>query len=279
MSALTETREIIRHPGTPAPQPWTTARGTASTRRVTLPKGAILMQAVADAMDAAGADSGVIEVDGLGIGPYRFVGPGPSSDGLHAAWYSPPRGGERATITHGTAIVGRRDGAWWLHCHAVWQDGDTAWCGHLLPDEVTVAEESTVTLHMITGAVFDVSMNEETRFPIFHPTRGTPQGNAVLAKLAPHKDITEALEEIAAAAGFAKARVLGIGSLIGAHFQQGASMASPISEVLILPGATTGTETHLPMHCVDPDDAQFSGALLRGKGPVCVTFELMLIEV
>lgn len=279
MNVTLDSREIIRHPGTPAPQPWTMARGTAKTLQVTLPKGAVLMQAVAEAMDAAGAESGVIEVGGLVIGPYRFVGPGPSSDGLHAAWYSPPRGGDRARITDGTAIVGRRDGAWWLHCHAVWQDGDTAWCGHLLPDEVTLAEEATVTLHMITGAVFDVSMNEETRFPIFHPTRGRDTGNAVLAKLAPHKDITEAVEEIAAAAGFARARVLGIGSLIGAVFHQGTPMASPISEVLILPGATTGAETHLPMHCVDPDDAQFRGAMVRGKGPACVTFELMLFEI
>jgi predicted DNA-binding protein with PD1-like motif len=278
MSLDSDTRSVIRHPGPPAPRPWTMARGTARSLRVTLPRGAVLMQAVAEAMEAAGADSGVIEVDGLEMGPYRFVGPGPSSDGEHAAWYSPPRGGARARITHGSAIVGRRDGAWWLHCHAAWRDATRSWCGHLLPDEVVLAEDSTVTLHMIEGARFAVSMNEETRFPIFHPEGDLPRGNAVLAKLAPHKDLSEGLAEIAEAAGFARARVLGVGSLIGARFLEGGDMASPISEVLVLPGALTGTESQLPVHCVDPDDAEFHGTLRPGGGPVCVTFELMLIE-
>lgn len=270
------TRDIIRHPGPPAPQPWTMAQGTARTLTVTLPKGAILMQAVADAMDAAGADSGVMVLDGMVMGPYRFVGPGPATDGIHAAWYSAPRGADRATILHGTAIIGRRDGAWWLHCHAAW-DGAAPLAGHLLPDEVTLAEDASVTLHAFTGGTFTVQMNEETRFPIFHPTGGTP-GNAVIAKLSPHKDAVEAVSEIAAAAGFRRAQVYGIGSLIGARFHTGAPMASPISEVLVLPGAFTANDTHLPVYCVDPSDAQFNGALLPGGGPVCVTFELMLIE-
>lgn len=278
MSALADSRAVIRHPGPPAEEPWTMARGQARSLRVTLPRGAVLMQAVAEAMDAAGAESGVIEVDGLVMGPYRFVGPGPSTDGEHAAWYSAPRGGARARITHGAAVVGRRDGAWWLHCHAAWQDETRHWCGHLLPDEVVLAEDSSVTLHVIEGAGFEVSMNAETRFAIFHPVRGQASGNAVLAKLAPHQDLSEALAEIAAAAGFARARVLGVGSLIGARFLEGGDMASPISEVLVLPGALTGSESHLPVHCVDPEDAEFHGTLRPGGGPVCVTFEVMLIE-
>lgn len=270
------TRDIIRHPGPPADQPWIMAQGTGRSLQITLPKGKILMEAVAEAMDAAGADSGAMVLDGLVMGPYRFVGPGPSNDGIHAAWYSAPRGGARATITHGTAMVGRRDGAWWLHCHAAWE-GKQPLAGHLLPHEVTLAEDATVTLHAINGACFDVSMNPETQFPIFHPTGGQP-GNAVIAKLTPHKDAHTAICEIAAEAGFESAHVYGVGSLIGARFAEGGDMASPISEVFVLPGATTGDTTDLPVHCVDPDDAQFNGSLLPDGGPVCVTFELLLMD-
>jgi len=72
--------------------------------------------------------------------------------------------------------------------------------------------------------------------------------------------------------------VYGIGSLIGANFTDAAPMLSPISEVLIPPGARFDGTLHLPMSCVDPAGGRFAGTLAAGRAPVCVTFELMLIE-
>lgn len=138
-------RDLIRHPGPKRSDRILSARGTVTTRTVTLPRGSVLMQAVAQAMDDAGCDSGVMVLDGLRIGPYRYVMPGPSHDADHAAWYSAP------------------------------------------------------------------------------------------------------------------------------------PMTSPISEVLIPPGAIWNGALHLPMECVDPDNGQYAGLLTKGHAPVCVTFEVMIV--
>lgn len=271
-------RDAIRHPGPAAIAPYSVARGAARRVQVTLPKGAVLMQAVSDAMDAAGCDSGIMVFDGLALGAFDFVMPGPSNDGVHAAWYSATHSRASGTITDGTAIVGKRDGAWWLHCHAVWTSENGREIGHLLPDAVTLAADCTVTLVAFDGGAFDVSMNEETLFPIFHPTGGTATGNAVIAKLNPHVDAHDAITRILSQTGFARATVYGIGSLIGAHFADAPSMASPISEVLIAPQATWDGALTLPMICVDPAGQQFAGELTPGTSSVCVTFELLVIE-
>lgn len=269
----------IRHPGPPVPDRITSARGHARRRSVTLPAGATLMGAVADAMGAAGCDSGVMVLDGLRLGAHAYVMPGPSPDADHAAWYSATHRGEGARLDHATATVGRRNGAWWLHCHAVWHGPHGAVCGHLLPDDVQVAEDATVTLHAFDGGGFEVRRDRETNFDIFHTTGGRAAGNALITRIAPHEDAHAALVTLAREAGFARAEVLGIGSLIGARFESGPSMVSPISEILITPGATwAGGALHLPVHCVDPAGGQFAGVLVPGGGPVCVTFEAMIIE-
>jgi len=272
----------IRHPGPPASAPFKTARGLCVTHRVRLGAGGSLMQHVADVMDAHGCDSGVIVLDGLRMGPYRYVGPDRSSDGVHAAWYSPPRAGAQATIGAGTAIVGRRDGAWWLHAHAVWtEDGHAALiAGHLLPDEVVLPETVEVTLHAFRGGAFEVSLNPETQFPIFHPTGGQNNGNAVIAKVNPHHDVSTSIRQIVRTAGFQAAEIFGVGSLIGASFTDGApSMISSISEVFVMQSARfEQDELALPMYCVDPEGGHFSGPLALGSSPVCVTFELLIIN-
>ncbi|MGQ3486807.1 hypothetical protein [Roseovarius pacificus] len=273
------TRDVIRHPGPPAPKPYVVARGRVRKLPVTLQGGRSLMDAVADVMEKTGSDSGVIVVDGMDIGPYDYVMPGPSDDGVHAAWYSATHHGSQARIRHGSAIVGKRDGAWWLHCHAVWEEGDSVKCGHLLPDDVTLPNDAGVVLYAFNGGAFDVSLNEETLFPIFHPVDGASDGNALIAKVNPHHDIHQTVSQIVRDAGFARAEVLGVGSLIGARFEAGAPMESPISEVVITPVAQWAEgELRLPMYCVDPDDGQFSGDIVAGGAPVCVTFELMVIE-
>lgn len=56
-------------------------------------------------------------------------------------------------------------------------------------------------------------------------------------------------------------------------------MESSISEVFVMEGAlVSGGKTHLPMFCVDPEGSHFQGPLVNGQSPVCVTFELMLID-
>ena len=273
-------KHLIRHPGPPATDRRRIVPGHAQRIELALPAGAVLMEAVAAAVGELGCDCAILLLDGLEVGPYHYVMPTlDSPDGRRAAWYSATHSGDRATLEHATATVGRRNGDWWLHCHAVW-DSETGRqkAGHLLPDRITIAAPGRATAFAFRGGGFEVMPCEETLFPLFRavPTRA-PEGpvNAAIMTLGPFEDLARATALAAAEAGLgADARLYGIGSLIGADFADAPALESPVSEVVLLPGATPG---HLPAHCVDPDGTMFRGRLLPGHAPVCITFEAMIV--
>ncbi|POF33562.1 PPC domain-containing DNA-binding protein [Roseibium marinum] len=273
---------LIRHPGPPTVPRRHVVSGFAEPLSFSLGKGAMLMSAIAEVMDAAGCDSAVVRLDGLVMGPYKFVMPDTSPDEEHVAWYSQTHDGQGATLTQGTAIVGRRNGEWFLHCHAIWDDpqhGRRA--GHLLPDQVTIGADYSGDGFRFEGGCFDVTADAETNFSFFRPRklRDTPAVNAAIVSLAPHEDLSTAVAELSGELELGNALVLGIGSLIGADFSDGSSMESPISEVLLLNGARNAGPQGpvLPTFCVDPDGNFFEGNIVPGKAPICVTFEMILV--
>lgn len=282
---MNDGRDRIRHPG-PAGSPRIhVAPGRARDVVLRLPAGAPLMAAVAAEMDRLGCDSAVADLGGLRIGPYSYVGPDRSPDDKHAAWYSATHRGAAATLAAATAVIGTREGAWWLHCHAHWDAETTApKAGHLLPDQVTIAEDAEIPALAFEGGRYNVVHDAETNFPFFRaqPTQSEPRPaappNAVIATIAPHEDLHAAIARIADRTGLKNARLMGIGSLIGAEFSDAPAMDSPISEALILRGATWSAAdgARLPMLCVDPAGDIFSGDLVPGGAPVCVTFEVIL---
>ncbi|MBD8893862.1 hypothetical protein [Roseibium litorale] len=274
---------LIQHPGPKTSPRRHVVRGLSAPLAFDLSEGMTLMAAVAAAMDKAGCDTAVIRLDGLKIGPYSYVLPDKSPDDEHVAWYSETHSGEEAVLQQATAIVGRRNGDWFLHCHAFWEDKNTGrHAGHLLPDQVTLAVHYTGTGHGFIGGCFEVTADAETNFSFFRPKPlvEAPRVNAAIICLAPHEDLATSVAELSAELGFDNPEVLGIGSLIGADFTSTPSMESPISEVLLLKGArggTQGSDPHLPMFCVDPEGGFFEGDIIRGGAPVCVTFEMILI--
>ncbi|PVB60107.1 hypothetical protein [Labrenzia sp. 011] len=273
---------LIRHPGPPTVPRRHVVTGAAEPLSFRLGKDEMLMDAIARTMDTVGCDGAVVRLDGLTMGPYKFVMPDTSPDEEHVAWYSQTHAGERAIVTQGTAIVGRRNGDWFLHCHAVWEDpqhGRRA--GHLLPDQVTIGAGYSGGGYRFDGGCFDVTADAETNFSFFRPRRLKDTGavNAAIVSLAPHEDLPTAVAELSGELGLGNSVVLGIGSLIGADFSEGPSMDSPISEVLFLNGARGGGPKgpFLPTFCVDPAGNFFEGAILPGKAPILVTFELLLV--
>jgi hypothetical protein len=271
-------RDVIRHPGPETQLRMVSAMGEVSQHRVCMNAGQILLSAIAQLMDNADCDSGMIVLDGVDIGPFDYVMPSYSNDNQHAAWYSETHSCKAARLNNATAIVGRRDGAWWMHCHALWDAENGVGMGHLLPDKVTLASDATVTLYAFNGGRFDVALDPETAFPIFHVSgEERSHGNALIAKINPHIDVYTAIEKLIGEAGFAHARIFGIGSLVGARFDEGRPMDCPISEVLVSPGASWDGSLKLPVHCVDTDNKLFYGNILKGDGPVLITFELMIV--
>lgn len=270
----------IRHPGQKSPVRRHVVPVLLQRRTVRLAAGGELLEALGEAVDAAGFDSAIVLLEGLIMGPYHYVIPDWNSpDGRRAAWYSETRRGERALIEQAAATVGRKNGAWFFHCHAVWdsQTPDQK-AGHLLPGQVTIAEDATVTLLGVNGGRFEVADDEETGFSLFRPFATgsiTGKANAALIGLAPFEDVGDAAHDVATDLGLADPRIYGIGSLIGAPFEDGAPMASLISEVVLLDGARPQA---MRFHCVDADAGNFRGTLRPGQAEVCVTFEMIVAD-
>lgn len=99
----------------------------------------------------------------------------------------------------------------------------------------------------------------------------------------PNTDICTALEEVSAQFGLREAEVNGIGSLVGADYEDGTSLNAYASEILINKGrigqaVPGGRKAMLDIAMVDLTRHISGGRLVRGKNPVCVTFELLLTE-
>jgi predicted DNA-binding protein with PD1-like motif len=247
-------------------------------RRLTLDlrAGQGLLQALAALVDAENLDGAVVVLDGLRLGPFEFVLPSrPAKGQAQAAWYSATHAEQRGDVDHGTAILGRRDGAWFLHCHAAWLAADgKRHLGHLLPATIAAAGPGHVAILGFTGAQFDAAPCAETGFTLFAPraTRVPVDPNGTLLRVHPFEDLAAALAE--AAAPLPGARAWGIGSLVGATFHDGMAMEDPISEVALLPGCDPAAP-HI--EAVDTAGDLFRGRPMEGATPVLITAEVLLM--
>jgi predicted DNA-binding protein with PD1-like motif len=275
----------IRHPGPPAAKRIRTVEADIHPLRLRLRKGLSVNDAVTTALVEAGFESGYVELAGLSLDPLRYVIPAASPDAAHAAWYSAthaPAG--TATIERAGAIVGLRDGSPFLHCHGIWRHADGARrMGHLLPLDAVVAEEIEVPAWGVAGACFEVQDDAETNFRLFAPVARpgkttSPAGErGLLCTVRPNEEIAGAIVVACHRHGFADARVLGIGSLVGAGFADGGQVESFATEVLISGGTVRSGETTLEIAIVDMGGVITEGRL-AGPNPVCVTFELLILE-
>ena len=112
-----------RHPGAPDPVRIVSLAGPAMAVTITLEAGRNLRDAIAIPLAAAGIAGGTVRIKNLKVSPHHYLMPALSHDGKHAAFYSDPHevaGG--VTIELACATFGRRDGAPFVHCHAVWTD-------------------------------------------------------------------------------------------------------------------------------------------------------------
>ena len=274
----------IEQPGTGTPEriQWVECAGRVFS--LTLPAGALLLEAVRDSFAAAGFASGVVKLDGLRLSPFAYVMPALSKTPEHAAFYSEtfrPQVGARIEV--GAMTFGQRDGAPFFHAHAVWVEGDGKRSGgHILPDETTVAETITVEAIGLDGAVFTAEPDSETHFKLFGPVTaasgGAGAGRFFALRVKPNVDFCGALEAFCAERGISEAVIHGgVGSTIGAWFTDGGVVENFATEVAITEGRITreadGFEAAIDVALVDYSGALASGRLKRGDNPVLMTLE------
>jgi hypothetical protein len=96
-------------------------------------------------------------------------------------------------------------------------------------------------------------------------------------RVKPNEDILTALETTARVHGITDATVRGsLGSLVGAQFADGTTVADHATEVLVREGFIRNGQAALDMLVVDMQGRVHEGWLVRGANPVCITFDLFL---
>jgi predicted DNA-binding protein with PD1-like motif len=279
----------IAQPGAPVAEriQWVEARGRAFS--FTLEAGLTLLEAARRGFAEAGFAGGVLSLRAGALGPFAYVMPALSKDGVNAAFYSDifrPAGITRLKCAAMT--LGQRDGAPFFHCHGLWTETDGhLHGGHILPDESFVAEPFAVDAFGIDGAMFTAEPDSETNFKLFGPVswptnNAKTESRAFALRLRPNQDFAAALENFCRQRGIFRARVHGgVGSTIGAHFTDGRTVVPFATELavhlgLVAPGADGTLQATLDVALVDYLGGIAEGRLRRGDNPVLMTMELVL---
>jgi predicted DNA-binding protein with PD1-like motif len=279
----------IAQPGPPVPEriQWVEARGRAFS--FMLEAGVPLLEAARRGFAAEGFGGGVLSAKGGALGPFAYVMPALSRDGVNAAFYSDtfrPAGITQVKLAAMT--LGQRDGAPFFHCHGLWTEADgRVNGGHMLPEETFVAEPFEVDAFGLDGAVFAAERDSETNFKLFGPvasaiTNAKTTGRAFALRLRPNQDFAGALEAFCRQHGIIRARLHGgVGSTIGACFTDGRTVVPFATELAIrsgsvAPGADGTLHADLDIALVDYLGGIAEGKLMRGDNPVLMTMELVL---
>lgn len=276
----------IRHPGPVAPVRERVAAGRAVPLVLRLRAGQSVNAAVTGALAEAGYASGYADLDRLAIKPMHYVIPAAAPDTSHAAWYSDTRSPAGVvTVERAGVIAGIRDGEPFIHCHGIWRDSDgTRLAGHLLPHEAIVARDTDVGAWGLDGAMFVAKDDAETNFKLFSAEAAADDGDlssrqrALACTMRPNGDISAAIERVCQSHGFMNASVVGVGSLVGVDFADGSHVPSYATEVMVRRGTVVEGRCELDVALVDMNGDIHEGLLAHSSNPVCVTFELVIVE-
>ena len=285
----------IAHPGKSDAQHIIAVPATARLLSEQLSVGKTLLHAATEVMEKNAAKSGAFTLNGGKFTSFSYVMPALSTSPDHAVYFSETFhvdglvALETASVTYGL-----KDGQPWLHCHAVWIEPDgRRHGGHLLPDKVMVAEPIDLVGVALDAAAFTVRPDPETNFSLFVPQALFPRGlekkspchqarEAIALRLAPNIDICTALEDFCRDQGISHATVFGgVGSTVGAVFQDGHIVEPFVTELLIRSGHIKNESAGQPHAEIDISIVDYSGGLTEGRlakgsNPVLVTLELVI---
>ncbi len=283
----------IQHPGSTSAE---RVRAVATQTRqveIDLPPGRSLLDAVRFALEPFAAKSAVLNLYGGAFFPFAYALPALSKTSEHAVYFSDRFDAlEPVQLARASVTYGQRDGHPWLHCHAAWAQSDGTRCsGHVLPEHAVVLETVSASVCLLDSAQFQVRHDEETRFALLKPEVVNTElilsaaPTALAVRLSPNVDVCTAIEDICREHGIKQATLHGgVGSTVGAAFDDGRIVQPFVTEVLIRDGRIVCGSDGAPRALIDVDLVDFSGGvhrgrLARGLNPVLVTFELVLVPV
>ena len=273
-------RSIV-HPGPVTPERIQIAPCSGTPLTLELQPGVTLEQAVDAALSLEGFDSVWLELRDAPAKPLRYVIPDHAPDDSHVAWYSETQEFKHGRINRLGMIIGRYNGNTFTHSHGQWIDANGLQAmGHLLATETILSEPVVAKGFGLKGAKFDRRYDPETNFDLFHADSLDDSGNEneyAAVRLLPNQDFATALDTACQQLGWQSARVYGLGSLIGAKFEDGQILDSFATEFLVT-DAVAGLEPTEPEIVIVGFDGKqiLSGRLYRGKNAVLVTAEIVM---
>ena len=284
----------IQHPGPPSPQAVTAIPCQSDSFLTTLNPGLSLLDAISEVIESRGIKSGVLRLAGGTLDQFCYYMPALSTDSRYSVYFS-SRYDVKGTVQIESASVtfGQKDGQPWLHCHAIWVEPDgSRRCGHLIPDINFVTSPIQAEVTTLDGAGFIVSPDVETNFSLFVPSATNRINEAVhstsrcfAVRLAPNIDVCESLESLCSDLDLGNAEILGgVGSTVGAVFDDGQVVEPFVTEVLIRSGKINHTQADgyradIDVSLVDYKGGLSEGKYKRGQNPVLVTFELVIRQI
>jgi predicted DNA-binding protein with PD1-like motif len=296
----------VTHPGPVAEDRVTAVRGrtrphlvpdllAASARE---PGPILLTQAVVAAVEAAGADSGIVEFSTLRLPHISYCFPA-AGDAVHPMLYSETHT-STGTVLEGTATVGwrRRPGETggdstgdlerWVHFHASWVDDAGALRGgHLWPQTQIDGPLERAIVWPLHGITLINDFDDETELPVFSPSpahaatvapSSAGDRDAVFARVRPNAEIHEVVHGLTNVHGLVGGAVRGgTGSFVGAVFDDGRIVDGPATEVISLAGHLDDTAVG-PLTCtlITAHGTVESGRLAAAGTIVGATYDLLL---
>jgi len=285
----------IAHPGLTDPQRLFAIPTRVRPIQATVSCGLTLLEAITEVADRFKVKSGAFRLNAGSFTTFSYVMPALSKSPDHAVYFSDTYevAGEIELET-ASVTFGQRNGQPWLHCHAVWiEPSGRRHCGHLLPDQVIVSQPMSLSGVGLIDAAFSVTPDAETHFSLFvpkaisddfavgvHPDANSHQAYAI--RLAPNQDISHTLESFCRSLGIKSAEIHGgVGSTVGAVFQDGRVVEPFVTELLIRSGRIHTSTVDQPCAEIDIAMVDYQGGISEGRlaagaNPVLVTAELVL---
>ncbi len=248
-----------------------------------LPAGVSLHEALAEMLARTDLKGAYMRLQNAPVSGLHYVIPDLAPDTRHVAWYSKTYKPEMpGKIIDAGITCGSYGNQPFYHCHGMIEDAaGTALMGHLLPETCILAAPLRVTGIGFRQARFKRMADVQTGFELFKTEALAPatDSDGLLLRIGPNVEITSPLVDACRDAGWRRAKVHGLGSIIGAHFADGSVMHSFATEFLITEGHIDLDQTPqiaLEIALVGLNGAFMSGKLQVGSNPVLITAEIVL---
>ncbi|MBF4160747.1 PCC domain-containing protein [Nocardioides acrostichi] len=263
---------------------------------MTLRPGARLLDALDEALSAAGVTCGQVELlDGvLSAVDYCFPAIG-GATGPVVGYCETQHALGPVRLLAGSATVGFRDEKRFIHCHAAWFDADGRLRGgHLWPETWIGASGLQAIVHALENVDLTSTDDPESYLPVFAPALGAASRpvapaethRAVMSRVCAGENLIASCAAIMREHGLTEAALSGsLGSLVGAALERASGLLivdGPATEVSLsgrVRLAPHGAVDHQVSAVVIDRYGRVHIGLLTDDNIVAVTVELLLEDV